>query len=134
MMEKLSLHSCCQGQRSFPWPQFWTAAGMLVLFACALIFVLKWNPEPQSDDAERALVRVKNLSEMRAADEKMLTSYGWVDQGQGILHLPIKRAMELEVIELNSPARCPKAAYPIAPGDLVPKPARMPPSAAEEKK
>lgn len=108
---------------------------MFLLFVSALIVVLRWSSEPLSDDAERALLRVKNLAELRAADEKMLTTYGWVDQTKGIVRLPIKHAMGLEIAELNNPARHPKAAYPIAPIDLVPKPAGMPiPAPVEQKK
>ena len=110
----------------FPWSRFWAALGMLILFLCALIVVLRWSPEPSSDDADRALLRVKNLTELQKANEERLNSYGWVDQVHGILHLPIVRAMELEIIELNDPKRKPHAVYAIAPIDLIPVPAGMP--------
>ena len=112
---------CC-----FSWSRFWTAMGMLVLFLCALIIVLRWNPEPLSDDAERALLRVKNLAELQKANEERLNSYGWMDQAHDILHLPIARAMELEMISLNDPKWKPHAVYAIAPIDLIPTPAGMP--------
>jgi len=37
----------------------------------------------------------KDLATMRAEDEARLSSYGWVDQGQGIAHIPIDRAMAI---------------------------------------
>lgn len=110
----------------FPWARFWTALGMLVLFSSALILILHWNPEPMSDDEERALLRIKNLAELNKANEELLNTYGWIDDAQGILHIPIERAMELEMHSLNDPIYKPQAAYPIAPIDLVPIPAGMP--------
>lgn len=129
MEKSCSHHSsrCC-----FPWSRFWTASGMLVLFASALILVLRWNPEPLDEDAERALLRVKNLAELRQSDEKMLTTYGWVDQAHGVVRLPIEKAMELEIKGLNDPQWKPHATYAIAPIDLVPKPAGMPVVTAAE--
>ena len=31
----------------------------------------------------------------RAAEEKVLTSYGWIDKDKGIVRIPIERAMEI---------------------------------------
>ncbi len=99
---------------------------MFILFLAAITLVLLWNPQPASDDDERALLRIKNLTALNKANEEKLTTYGWVDQSQGFLHIPIERAMELEREALNSPSRKPHPVYPIAPIDLLPKPAGMP--------
>lgn len=40
---------------------------------------------------------VVDLIEMRAAEEKALTSYGWVDRQRGTVHMPIEMAKELFV-------------------------------------
>lgn len=37
----------------------------------------------------------QDLRDMRAADEKDLNSYGWIDEGNGIAHIPIKEAMKI---------------------------------------
>src|SRR3990167_1580397 len=95
----------------FPWSRFWTSMGMLLLFLCAVIVVLRWAPEPPNDDAERALFREKNLAELQKSNAERLGSYGWVDQAHGILHMPIARAMELETIALNAPEWRPHAVY-----------------------
>lgn len=113
--------SCC-----FPWSRLWTALGMFVLFLAAVIVLVLWNPRPLDEDAERAILRAKNLKELREANEKRLNNYGWVDQAKGIVFIPIARAMELEIVSLNDPKWKPHATYPIAPIDLVPKPAGMP--------
>ena len=38
---------------------------------------------------------VTDLAEMRAAEQRALTSYGWVDQQKGIVRIPIDEAMKL---------------------------------------
>ena len=120
--------TCCSKKSSccFPWARFWTALGMLVLFLSALILVLRWNPEPISDDEERAVLRMKNLAELKKANEERLSTYGWIDQAHSIVHIPIAQAMDLVTKSLNDPKRKPHAAYAIAPADLVPVPAGMP--------
>jgi hypothetical protein len=50
---------------------------------------LKWQATPES--------RRDYLMDLRAKQDKQATSYGWVDQKNGIVQLPIDRAMELVV-------------------------------------
>ena len=38
---------------------------------------------------------VTDLGEMRAAEQRALTSYGWVDRQKGIVRIPIDQAMRL---------------------------------------
>jgi len=40
---------------------------------------------------------IQDLKVFRAAEEKALTSYGWVNKEAGIARIPIERAMELVV-------------------------------------
>jgi hypothetical protein len=35
------------------------------------------------------------LAELKAAEQKVLESYGWVDKEKGIVRMPIERAIEL---------------------------------------
>lgn len=109
---------CCSCSR------IWAATGILVLFLCATIVMLRWSPEPMNEDAERALLREKNLAELQKSNQELLENYGWKDQSHGILHIPIQRAMEIEIATLN--ATKPHAVYAIAPNDLVPTPAGIP--------
>ena len=99
---------------------------MFVLFLAAVIVLVLWNPRPLDEDAERAILRTKNLKELREANETRLNNYGWVDQAKGTVFIPIARAMELETASLNNPKWKPRATYPIESIDLVPKPAGMP--------
>lgn len=41
----------------------------------------------------------KDLEELRAAEDRELESYGWVDRASGVARLPIERAIELVVEE-----------------------------------
>jgi hypothetical protein len=42
------------------------------------------------------------LAELRAGQQKQAGSYAWVDQTKGVVQLPIDRAMELTVQEINA--------------------------------
>lgn len=42
--------------------------------------------------------------DLKAADEQVLTTYGWVDQGQGVARIPIERAKTL-IVERGLPTR-----------------------------
>jgi hypothetical protein len=50
----------------------------------------KTFPEPRLETDERT-----ELNDFRLAEEQTLNSYGWVDQGAGVVHIPIERAMQL---------------------------------------
>jgi hypothetical protein len=51
--------------------------------------------------------RAARLSELRAKESSAATSYGWVDQAAGVVRLPIDRAVELTIRDLNAPAAKP---------------------------
>jgi hypothetical protein len=38
---------------------------------------------------------LKDLQQLRAEETERLTTYGWVDQGAGTVHIPIDRAIDL---------------------------------------
>jgi hypothetical protein len=42
------------------------------------------------------------LAELRAAEQKQVSNYAWIDQAKGVVQLPIERAMELTVQELKA--------------------------------
>src|SRR5690242_15878253 len=48
----------------------------------------KITPSPQVNDGEE-------LKALRATEEAALTTYGWVDSKNGIVHIPIDRAIDL---------------------------------------
>jgi hypothetical protein len=38
---------------------------------------------------------IKDLDELRAAEDEILTRYGWVDRERGIVRIPVERAIEI---------------------------------------
>ncbi len=56
-------------------------------------------PEPRLQTRE-----FQDLLQMRAAEEQRLHSYGWVDRTNGVVRIPIERAIEL-VAQRGLPAR-----------------------------
>ena len=66
-------------------------------------------PEPRLEPDPLALRR-----EVRAQEDALLKSYGWVDRTAGSVHIPIDRAMEI-VLERGVPGGKPMAAGAPAP-------------------
>jgi hypothetical protein len=61
-------------------------------------------PEPRLQTNPR-----QDLRDLRAAEDKILNSYGWVDRNRGIVRIPIDEAMKLTV-QRGLPARPEKEA------------------------
>jgi hypothetical protein len=59
----------------------------------------KEPPEPRLQTNPR-----EDLAEMRAREDEILTTYGWVDKNAGVVRIPIEVAMKL-VLERGLPAR-----------------------------
>ena len=58
-------------------------------------------PEPRLQ-----VVPAQELQEMRAAEDAVLNSYGWVDRDTGVIRIPIDRAMAL-LLQRGLPTRPP---------------------------
>ncbi len=56
-------------------------------------------PEPRLQTQPR-----EDLREMRAREDEILTSYGWIDKNAGVVRIPIDRAMKMTV-ERGLPVR-----------------------------
>ncbi len=130
-------------------------AGAIFVLSWALAFVLAWfvfryfaqrearlspppnvleqmygreaPPQPRLQSNPR-----QDLLEMRAEQDAVLNSYGWVDRRAGIVHIPIGRAIEL-LAQRGLPSR-PEAGQPaaVAPGTgqaTGEAPASVPPAA-----
>jgi hypothetical protein len=52
---------------------------------------------------------ITDLKEMRAAEDKILGTYGWVDQSHGVVRVPIDRAMDM-LAQRGLPSRAPGGA------------------------
>ena len=56
-------------------------------------------PEPRLQTNPR-----QDLSDLRAREDQLLNSYGWVDKNTGVVRIPIERAMQL-IVERGLPTR-----------------------------
>jgi hypothetical protein len=78
-----------------------------VLGSFLIVGLLVWSmyryTRPPEIAQNRAQERKKNLAELRVAETETLNNYGWVDQGKGIVRLPIGRAIELTLQEAQNP-------------------------------
>jgi hypothetical protein len=56
-------------------------------------------PEPRLQTTPR-----QDMNDLRAREDQLLNSYGWVDKEKGVVRIPIDRAMQL-VVERGLPTR-----------------------------
>jgi hypothetical protein len=92
--------------------KFGIALALLCVLASALLFGLyryflarQGGPMPKemvNVDARRLppmprlqSAPISDLKDMRAAEDQILTGYGWVDQQHGVVRIPIERAIDL---------------------------------------
>ncbi len=74
------------------------------LFLGVLWFVyVKQFPKVElGDGVHTTQQRVDTLQKLHAQEDASAHSYGWVDQDKRVVRLPIERAMQLTVDELNA--------------------------------
>lgn len=72
-----------------------------VLVWAGILFLHAWYHNQLAAEAERKVVDrpATALIELREAQQGTMTEYGWIDREQGIVKLPVARAMELVVAE-----------------------------------
>jgi len=110
-----------------------TSVVMILLFVGLVAMLAIQRGHVQTYDEARKEQRLKNLAELNAENEKILTQYHWVDKAKGVVGIPIDRAMNLVLTELQSIQ--PHAAGPIAtpPPAASPSPGASPTPAAAAK-
>jgi hypothetical protein len=94
---------------------------LLLIFVIAVRLLTALAPAPAST-AARAAERAKARQELEAENAQKLHQYAWVDKAKGTVQIPIERAMDLAIAELNS--KHPTPAGPIA--TPAPSPAASP--------
>jgi hypothetical protein len=72
-------------------------AGILgaLLIVAGLVWAMRRYTEPAPLGEDRAAVRARALQEVRAAETEALEHTAWLDQGKGLVRLPIERAIWL---------------------------------------
>jgi len=80
-----------------------------VVIVCLIFAALVWKTRqyttPAPIGAERAAERAKALVELRAAEIDALTTVAWIDQGKGIVRLPIADALKVAERQWQNPAQ-----------------------------
>ena len=101
-----------EGRASF-WVTFLAAIGCFLIFLVVLFlaYLPGRNLAPEVDltkiPAEEqwkytAKGRQDHLDEIRAREKAAATSYAWIDKDKGIVQLPLDRAVQLTLQELNA--------------------------------
>ena len=103
-----------------------TSLVMMLLFVGLAAFLISQRENIPTVDEQTAEVRLKTLAELNAENQKFLTQYHWIDKSKGVVGIPIDRAMDLVVAQLQ--ANKPHAAGPINPPAAAPAAASPAPS------
>jgi hypothetical protein len=104
-------------------PMIVTGLVITLLFVGLAGFLVLQRASIPTVDEQTAQVRLKNLAELNAENQRILTQYHWVDKSKGVVGIPINRAMDLALAELQ--ANKPHAAGPVNP-PAAPPPAATP--------
>ena len=79
-----------------------TGLVMILLFSGFVIFLISEGESIPNVEDVHAQARLKNLADLNAENQKILTQYRWVDKAKGVVGVPIDRAMDLVLAELQS--------------------------------
>ena len=104
-------------------PMIVTGLVITLLFVGLAGFLVLQRASIPTVDEQTAQVRLKNLADLNAENQRILTQYHWVDKSKGVVGIPINRAMDLALAELQ--ANKPHAAGPVNP-PAAPPPAATP--------
>jgi len=108
---------------------FWLAVGLIASAAAMLILLRALEKKERAADRKLSPMVAASLArtppeprlepyplapraKLRAEEEEILTTYGWVDKDRGLVRVPIDRAMELLVERGLPPAKPMPAAAP----------------------
>jgi hypothetical protein len=74
------------------------------LIVAALVWAMRHYTQPPPLGEDRVALRKKALAELRAAEAEELNTYSWLDQGKGVVRLPIAEAKKLALRDWQNPA------------------------------
>ena len=74
------------------------------LIVGALVLAMQRYTQAVPFNAGRPAERAASLKELRAAEAEALATVAWIDQGKGIVRLPIAEAMKIAEREWQNPA------------------------------
>lgn len=99
-MSKSSSCCGCISPKCIAW--FVGIAGTFLITYGFVQVMRNYNKAPDLTGA-RAAERAKNLKELRAEENKVLTEYAWQNKEKGFVRLPVNRALELTLAEYKDP-------------------------------
>jgi hypothetical protein len=105
-------------------PTIITGLVMVLLFGGFALFLVSQGQSIPNVEELHAQTRLKNLADLNSENQKILTQYHWVDKNQGVVGIPIDRAMDLVLVQLQS-----NKPHPAGPAILpAPAPAQATPT------
>ena len=113
------------------------AVVLFVFFGAIVAIAFSAMHRGSTYEEERAKARAEKLKTAWEEWSKSLTTYGWVDKGKGIAHIPVDRAMALELADLQSKKPAPAGPIatpePVAAATAAPQPTNPPNATAAPK-
>jgi hypothetical protein len=89
--------SCCGGV-----PVIRVALGAVLLLGVVWFFYAKHRPAGLGDGVHTVEQREATLKKLRQREAAAATSYAWLDKEKGVVCLPLDRAVELTIQDLNA--------------------------------
>jgi hypothetical protein len=83
-------------------PMIVTGLIMVLLFCGFAFFLVSQGQSIPNVEELREQVRLKNFADLNNENQKVLTQYHWVDKAKGVVGIPVDRAMELVLVQLQS--------------------------------
>ena len=103
-------------------PTVITGLVMVLLFGGFALFLVSQGQSIPNVEELHAQTRLKNLADLNSENQKILTQYRWVDKTKGVVGIPIDRAMDLVLVQLQS-----NKPHPAGPA-VLPTPAQASPT------
>lgn len=94
--------------------------GILLLAVVLVAQVLFYNVQRSEDEVKLYAVRPQELADLQAKQLAEISSYRYVDRAQGVVAVPIDRAIELYVAEQKAPAAPARMQAPERPPAIAP--------------
>ena len=97
----MSESSSSLSQRRHPYlPGLWLAVGFLAL--ASITFMLRpFGVTPSTVTESAAKVRIEKLKKAQEEQQKLVTTFGWIEKDKGVAHIPIEKAMQLTLATLR---------------------------------
>lgn len=97
----MSESSSSLSQRRHPYlPGLWLAVGFLAL--ASITFMLRpLGVTPSTVTESAAKIRIEKLKKAQEEQQKLVTTFGWVEKDKGVAHIPIEKAMQLSLDTLR---------------------------------